>query len=138
VNSPLKQKVVLYFHPSVTEQPFTYYLIKDYNLMINILKANINPRKEGRAVVEVSGEKKDFQAALDFLQSRGVKVFPLEQEIVWLEERCTHCGACSVICPAGALVLERPEMTVRFYNDKCIVCEHCIKACPSRAMEARY
>lgn len=134
----VKQKMVLYFSPNVTEQPFIYYLIKDYNLMVNILKANINPRKEGRAVVEISGEEKDFQAGLDFLQTGGVKVSPLEQEIVWVEERCTHCGTCSVICPTGALILERPAMTVKFLNDKCVVCEHCITACPSRAMEARY
>lgn len=134
----MKQKMVLYFPSTTTEQPFTYYLIKDYNLMINILKANINPRKEGRAVVEISGDKKDYLAGLEYLQSRGVKIFPLEQEIVWQEDRCTHCGACVVICPAGALVLERPEMEVKFLGEKCIVCEHCIKACPSRAMEARY
>ena len=27
-------------------------------------------------------------------------------------------------------------MNVKFIGDKCIVCEHCIKACPVRAMEA--
>ena len=134
----MKQKMVLYFSPNVTEQPFIYYLIKNHNLMVNILKANINPRKEGRAVVEISGEQGDFQTGLDFLQSSGVRISPLEKEIVWVEERCTHCGICSLICPTGALVLERPEMMVKFINDKCIVCEHCITACPSRAMEARY
>ncbi len=134
----MREKMVLYFPATVVEQPLTYSLIKDYNLMINILKANINPKMEGRIVAEISGEKKDFHAGLEFLQSRGVRVFPLEQEIVWVEERCTHCGACTVICPAGALVLERPEMIVRFKGDKCIICEHCITACPSRAMEVRY
>lgn len=134
----MKEKIVLHFPATVVEQPFVYHLIKDYGLMVNILKANINPRKEGRMVIEVGGEKENFLAGIDFLQSRGVKVFPLEQEIVWVGERCTHCGACSVICPAGALVLERPEMEVKFIGEKCIVCEHCIKACPARAMEARY
>ncbi len=134
----LKQKFVLYFPAAVTEEPFTYYLIKDYNLMVNIIRADINPRKEGRAVVELSGEKEDFQEGLEFLQSRGVKVFPLEQEIVWVEERCTQCGACTAICPSGALVMERPQMTVKFLNDRCVACEYCIKACPSRAMEVRF
>ena len=106
--------------------------------MVNIIRADINPRKEGRAVIELSGEKEDFQEGLEFLQSRGVKVFPLEQEIVWVEERCTQCGACTVICPSGALVMERPEMKVKFLNDRCVACEYCIKACPSRAMEVRF
>ena len=134
----MKEKMVLYFPSTVTEQPFIYYLIKDHNLLVNILKADINPRMEGRLVVEIDGEKSDFAAGLDFLQARGVKVFPLEQEIIWTEERCTHCGACTVICPAGALKLDRITMQISFSGDKCVVCEHCIKACPSRAMEARY
>ncbi len=134
----MKEKMVLHFPATVVEQPFMYHLVKDFDLTVNILKANINPRKEGRMVVELSGEKKNFVNGVEFLQSRGVKVFPLEQEIIWLSERCTQCGACSVICPSGALVLERPNMEVKFLGDKCIVCEHCIKTCPARAMEARY
>jgi ferredoxin len=134
----MKEKMVLYFPSTVTEQPFIYHLIKDFNLLVNILKADINPRMEGRLVVEIGGEKADFAAGLDFLQGRGVKVFPLEQEIIWVEERCTHCGACTVICPAGALHLDRVTMQISFSGDKCVVCEHCIKACPSRAMEARF
>lgn len=134
----MKQKMVLHFPSAIVEQPFTYHLIKDYGLTVNILKADINPRKEGRMVLEISGEEYDFSAGVDFLQSRGVKVSPLEQEIVWIQERCTQCGACSVICPTGALALERPAMNVIFRGDKCIVCEHCIKACPARAMEVHY
>lgn len=134
----MKQKLVFRFPASSVEQPFVYYLIKEHGLMVNILKANINPRKEGRMVVELSGEKDNFEAGLEFLRSRGVRVFPLEQEIVWVEERCTQCGACSVICPTGALHMKRPEMEIEFINEKCIVCEHCLKACPARAVEAHY
>jgi ferredoxin len=134
----LKEKKVLYIPDTIVEQPIIYGLIKNYNLMVNILRANINPEMEGRIVAEISGEKEDFLAGMAYLQSRAVKCLPLEQEIVWLEERCTQCGACSVICPAGALELERPEMIVRFKGEKCIICEHCIGACPARAMELRY
>ena len=134
----MKEKMVLYFPTTVTEQPFIYYLIKDFNLLINIMKANINPRKEGQIFLEISGEQSDFAAGLEFLQARGVKVFPLEQEIIWVEERCTHCGACTVICPVDALEMDRETMKITFSDEKCVVCEHCIKACPARAMEARY
>lgn len=134
----IKRKLVLRFPAAVVEHPFIYTLAKEYNVVANILKANINPRKEGRMVVELSAEDKDFSAALDFLQSRGVIVLPLEQQIVWIEERCTQCGACTVICPTNALWMKRPEMAVAFCGEKCIVCEHCLKACPARAVEARY
>jgi L-aspartate semialdehyde sulfurtransferase ferredoxin len=133
-----KRKLVLRFPASVVEHPFIYTLAREYNVVANILKANINPRKEGRMVVELSAAENDFTAAVDFLQSRGVIVLPLEQQIVWLEERCTQCGACTVICPTDALWMKRPEMTVTFCSEKCVVCEQCLKSCPARAVEARY
>jgi ferredoxin len=133
-----KRKVVLRFPASVVEYPFIYTLIKEYNVLANILKADINPRKEGRMVVEFVAEESELVSAVDFLQSRGVIVLPLEQQIVWEENRCTQCGVCTVICPTGALSMQRPEMIVSFDGEKCIVCEHCLKACPGRAIEARY
>ena len=134
----IKRKVVLRFPASVVEHPFISTLAKDYSVVASILKANINPRKEGSMVVELSAEDKDFENAMEFLISRGVIVLPLEQQIVWVEERCTQCGACTVICPTNALWMQRPQMTVSFANEKCIVCEQCLKACPARAVEARY
>ena len=134
----MKRKLVLRFPATVVEFPFMYTLVKEHNVLPNILKANINPRKEGQMVVELSADEKNLSQAVEFMQSRGVIVLPLEQQIVWVEDRCTQCGACTVICPSGALEMKRPEMTVSFDGEKCIVCEHCLKACPARAVEARY
>ncbi|NLZ93879.1 MAG: 4Fe-4S binding protein [Firmicutes bacterium] len=134
----IKSKVVLRFPASVVEQPFIYTLIKEYNIIANILKANINPRKEGNMVVELKAAESDFKAGIEFLQERGVMVLPLERQIVWWEDRCTQCGFCTAICPTDALWMERPKMTVSFCSEKCIVCEQCLKACPARAMEALY
>lgn len=134
----MKRKLVLRFPASVVEYPIVYTLAKEYDVVTNILKANINPRKEGQMVVEFSAEKENFDRAIEFLNGRGVNVTPLEQQIIWVEDRCTQCGACTVICPTGALWIKRPEMTVSFDGDKCIVCEHCLKACPARAMDALY
>ncbi len=134
----IKHKVVLLFPAAVVEQPFLYHLVKDYDLFINILRANINPKKEGRLVVELSGEEKNYEKGVRFLESGGIEVLPFEQQMIWNEERCTHCGACTVMCPTGALEMSRPDMIVRFDGDKCVVCEHCFKACPARAIEAHY
>jgi ferredoxin len=131
----VKQKLVFRFPPSAVEQPFIYRLVKDFNLMVNILRADINPEKEGRLMLELSGAEPDYRRAIEWLQEQGLRILNLKQQIIWKEDRCTHCGACSVICPSGALGLSRPEMTVRFDEGKCIVCELCLKACPARAME---
>jgi L-aspartate semialdehyde sulfurtransferase ferredoxin len=131
----VKQKLVLRFPSILVEQPVIYHLVKDYDLMVNILRADINPKKEGRLMLELSGSETDYRRALDWLQAQGLTIMNLKQQITWNEERCTHCGACSVICPSGALILSRPGMTVHFDEGKCVVCELCLKACPARAME---
>ena len=131
----IKQKLVLRFPPALVEQPVIYHLVKDYDLMVNILRADINPKKEGRLMLELSGSEANFRQALDWLQEQGLRVMNLKQQITWVEERCTHCGACSVICPSGALALTRPEMKVSFDASKCVICEFCLRACPARAME---
>ena len=55
----IKHKLVLRFPASLVEQPLIYRLVKDYDLMVNILRADINPRKEGRLVMEVSGREEN-------------------------------------------------------------------------------
>ncbi|MEW6182285.1 MAG: NIL domain-containing protein [Bacillota bacterium] len=129
-------KVVLRFPASIADTPIIYHLVKDYDLMVNILKANINPHKEGTMILEFHGEKAD--QGLSFLRDQGIVVQPLTEEIVWNEERCSHCGACTAICPSGALYLERPSMLVRFDSEACVVCQLCVRACPMRAMEVRF
>ncbi|HOA34712.1 MAG TPA: 4Fe-4S binding protein [Bacillota bacterium] len=131
----IKQKLVFRFPPSVVEQPFIYRLVRDFDLMVNILRADINPDKEGRLMLELSGSEPDYRRAIEWLKQQGVRILNLKQQITWNEDRCTHCGACSVICPSGALELSRPAMTVTFDESKCIVCELCLKACPARAMK---
>ncbi|MBW2193204.1 MAG: 4Fe-4S binding protein, partial [Deltaproteobacteria bacterium] len=54
-----------------------------------------------------------------------------------IKNRCTHCGACTAVCPTRALSIERPEMVVDFNQKKCSVCELCVPTCPTRAMVIR-
>jgi ferredoxin len=129
-------KVVLRFPAAIADKPIIFRLVKDYDLMINILKANINPHKEGTMVLDVTGAK--TEEGLKFLRQQGVGVQPLTEEVVRNEERCTHCGACTAICPTGALYIERPSMLVRFDSEACVVCQLCVRACPMKAMEVRF
>lgn len=129
------RKIVLRFGPDISDKPFIYRLVKDYDLMVNIVKANVNPQKEGTMVLELTG--KECEKGLDFLRTAGVSVQALTQEIVRDEEKCTMCGACTAICPTGALHIDRPSMEVLFNLDNCVVCQLCVKACPMRAMEVR-
>lgn len=129
------KKVVLRFGPDISDKPIIYRLVKDYDLLINIVKANVNPQKEGTMVLDITGEQ--IESGMNYLREIGVQVQDLTREIVRDEERCTMCGACTAICPTGALFMERPSMEVSFDGDKCVVCQLCLKICPARAMEVR-
>ncbi|SFQ97460.1 NIL domain-containing protein [Desulfoscipio geothermicus] len=130
------KKVVLRFGADIADKPVIYKLVKDYDLVINILKANVNPQKEGTMVLDIAGEKAD--RGIDYLRQLGVRVQSLTEEITQNEEKCVSCGACTDICPSGALYIDRPDMTVRFDSDRCVICHLCVKACPMRAMEVRF
>jgi ferredoxin len=105
--------------------------------MFNILNATVLPRKEGIMVLELSGAKKDFKAGVRYLKNQGVAVQNASQEVERDETVCTHCGACTAVCPTGALAVQRPEMTVAFNQQRCSVCELCVTACPPRAIKIK-
>jgi ferredoxin len=129
------KRLVLNFPAHLIDQPVTYQLIKKYDLMVNILRARVTPKEEGRLTVEISGKKSKLEEGLRFISELGVSFQPLVQEVCWKEERCIGCTACISICPTSALHLKRPEMEVSFVADKCIACELCLPLCPYMAIE---
>jgi len=106
--------------------------------MVNILRANVTPKEEGRLVVEISGKKKDMESGMNYLKEMGVDTQPLTRDVRWHKDRCTQCTACISICPSGAFVVNREDMSVSFKKDKCIACELCIPICPYRAVEVLF
>ncbi len=129
--------LVLHFPGRVVEKPIICNLVRLYDLNFNILKAKILPRKEGIMVLELSGSRKNFKSGIQYLKDQGVIVKNASSEVNRIDDRCIHCGACTAVCPAGALAVKRPEMTVIFEKNKCSVCELCITACVTRAMEIK-
>jgi ferredoxin len=130
----MKNRIVLYFSAAQSEQPIIYRLVKEYDLFVNILKANINPQKEGFLVMELTGDKKNYETGLQYLKNLGVGCEPLSETVVWNEELCIQCGACASFCPTEALSIERSSMEVSFDNSKCVICGMCLECCPTRAI----
>jgi ferredoxin len=126
---------VLNFPPHLIDQPITYRLIKEHDLVVNILRARIAPNEWGRMVVDLRGNGGSLEAGLSFLAELGVGVEPLAGEVRWLEERCVHCTACITPCPTHALEVDRTAMTVSFDKEQCIACELCLRVCPYEAIE---
>jgi len=129
--------LILRFDKTEVQKPVVCYLARDYDLIFNILNAAVLPRKEGIMVLEISGTRKNYREGVKYLKDQGVHVESASQEISRDKKKCTHCGACTAVCPTGALSIERPEMFVNFEQKKCSICELCVPACPTRAMEIR-
>ena len=132
------KRIVLHFPHRLVDEPIVCKLVKEYNLEFNILKAYVTPQEEGLMVLELKGEDKDFNKGIEYLQSCGVRIQPLSQDIIRNEIKCTDCGVCVPICPTNALVIDSLTRKVNFYDTKCIACELCVKACPTRAMEVHF
>ena len=134
----ISRKIVLHFPHRLVDQPIVYKLVKDFDLQFNILKAFVTPQEEGLMVLELIGRKDNFDKGIEYLQSCGVKIQPLSQDVVRNESKCTDCGVCVPICPTNALVVDPQTRKVIFHNKKCIACELCVKICPTRAMEVKF
>ena len=129
--------LILRFPQTEVQKPIVCQLARVYDLTFNILNAAVLPRKEGIMVLELSGDKKNFRDGVQYLKDQNVHVQNADQEVKRSKKKCTHCGACTAVCPTGALSVKRPEMSVEFDLQKCSVCELCVPACPTRAMSIR-
>jgi L-aspartate semialdehyde sulfurtransferase ferredoxin len=126
--------VLLIFEKKIMYKPIIYRLVRDYDMVFNVLEAKIYPKQEGRIILEIRGSRSLLDTALDYLKQEGVIVEVLADRIMRREDRCTHCGACTTLCSVDALVIERVTMEVAFHPDRCIACGLCLKACPFHAM----
>lgn len=133
-----KKKVILSFPPRLIQDPVTYHLIRDYDLQINILRAQVRPRERGRMVVEMQGRKGNLEKAMVYLENSGVQVDALVQEMRYNPESCVHCTACTAVCPTKALSVDKITREISFEPTKCIICEACISTCSYGAIESQF
>jgi len=129
------KNVLLVFKSNIMYKPVIYRLARDFDLVFNILEAKILPRKEGRILLELRGDEELIEKGIRFLEEHQVVVEYLE-DMVWREEElCTHCGACTGLCPTGALSISEADRKVQFDIRKCVACGMCGLVCPFGAMK---
>ena len=126
---------VLRFPKEVIDQPIICNLVRKYDVEFNILKATILLQQEGVMVLQLKGHKENVKKGLNYIKKLGVKVETLAGSIHRDDDKCYQCGACTGICPTGALHVHRPDMEIIFAPDKCTACGLCVHVCPARAME---
>ncbi|GAB4284496.1 MAG: NIL domain-containing protein [Coriobacteriia bacterium] len=129
-----RKRFDLTFPPRQATKPITYHLARDFDLVPNILRAQIQPGQEGRMLLELTGAKDDFEAGVAFLEEEGVTVKPAATDIKLDDDLCVRCGLCTAVCRPGALVMAETGDELVFDKDKCVYCEACVVACPRRAV----
>jgi L-aspartate semialdehyde sulfurtransferase ferredoxin len=128
-----KKKFQLNFTPDLVNEPITYRMVKDYDLQINILRAEVND-VGGKMLIEMQGRPEMIKNSVDYLKQSKVEVRELKAYITKDEERCTHCGMCISICPVEAMSMDPDTKMVSYLPEKCIACGTCIDACPPGAI----
>ena len=130
-----KKKLVLSFPEKVVTKPITYTLVKEFDLVFNILRAEITPDMEGKMLIELQGNDQQIKEAIDYLNDAGVAVQEAAKDIMVDREQCVDCGACTSICITQALNLDKKTKKLKFNKDKCILCELCLDCCPVTAIK---
>lgn len=134
----MKKRIILRFKKSTINKPIVYRLIKDYDLVFNILRANVSPKAESMLVMEIEGTDENFSKGIEYLKTWDIDIGSIEQDINRDEEKCVHCGLCTSVCATEALDVDRETMQVHFDYEKCVACELCVKVCPVKAMRAYF
>ena len=131
----IKKRFILNFPPESGDKPLSYHLVKDYDIRINILKAEVYPGKMGSLLLELQGKKENIEKGVEYLTQHHVVCEPLDKRIHFKDNECIDCGNCTAVCFAGALTMNRETWKLEFDKNKCVVCELCIPACPLKLFE---
>ena len=135
----MKRRIILRFKKNMIDKPVVYKLVKDFNLIFNILRANISPKAESMMVMEIEGSEQNFKKGIAYLKSLNIETEPIQQDIARDESKCVHCGLCTSTCAPEALhIADRKSMKVEFDYKKCVACELCVKVCPVKAMSVSF
>ena len=134
----MRKRVILRFKRNTIDKPIVYRLVKDFDLVFNILRANVSPKAESMMVMEIEGDDTKFAQGMEYLRSSNIGIEPIEQDINRDEERCVHCGLCTSVCAPEALSIDRETMKVSFDYERCVACELCVKVCPVKAMNVYF
>jgi ferredoxin len=127
-------RYLLSFTPDLVHEPITYRMVRDFDLMINILRAEIDDAG-GKLMISFEGSPQQIKNAIKYLTDNRVDIKELNEYVRKDLAQCTDCGMCVSICPASAFVADKKTWKILFNNDKCIACGMCVDACPTGAMK---
>ncbi|MBA2861324.1 4Fe-4S binding protein [Methanococcus maripaludis] len=128
----MKKRVFYWISGSNVREPVVSNVVLGTGVMVNILKAKMEPR-EGFLILELTGDEGQIEKALEILRKFG-EAEDIPKMIQKDDEKCIDCGACVVHCPVGALSVDN-EFKILLDEEECIGCKNCAKICPVNAIK---
>ena len=74
-------RVRLTFPPERIQEPVIYHLVKDFDIITNIRRADVKA-DHGWVVLELEGKEESLDRGIAWLKSKGVKVDPVERDVI--------------------------------------------------------
>jgi ABC-type methionine transport system ATPase subunit len=76
-----RMRLRLTFPPHLIQEPLVYRLVKDFDIVINIRRADVKA-DYGWIVLELDGDETTLQRGVAWLKDKGVQVDPIEHDVI--------------------------------------------------------
>jgi len=96
-------------------------------MIFNVMRYSVNDGPGIRTTVFLKG------CPLNCKWCHNPESIKFQQELVFREERCRHCGECISVCSNGAI--RKVDGRIVTLADFCIRCGRCVDACVASARE---
>ena len=74
-------RVRLTFPPALIQEPIVYRLVKDFDIVINIRRADVKA-DHGWMVLELEADETALERGVRWLKDKGVQVDPIERDVI--------------------------------------------------------
>ena len=71
----------LTFPPELIQEPIVYRLVKDFDIVINIRRADVKA-DHGWIALELEGDEGALERGVTWLKDKGVQVDPIERDVI--------------------------------------------------------
>jgi len=76
-----RMRVRLTFPPALIQEPIVYRLVKDFDIVINIRRADVKA-DHGWMALELEADERVLERGVTWLKDKGVQIDPIERDVV--------------------------------------------------------
>jgi ABC-type methionine transport system ATPase subunit len=76
-----RMRIRLTFPAALIQEPIVYRLVKDFDIVINIRRADVKV-DHGWMALELEGDEAALERGIKWLKDKGVQVDPIERDVI--------------------------------------------------------